>query len=811
MAQTLSGYIAEKALQRREDAKQEDSSSSRSTQKRDNSTLTSFLLNRPDSKNRGKSSGANTLTESILIKIQERRSQDEKKAKQEQLSFKKELGMHLENLVSRTSRIKTKVYELGRVLSDVTEQEMAMSQNITVLSQLLTQRASLEKTVFAAIAHKFTDFPDIGVKEAKTPPIPQTTQEPQNQSVSAPSAPQKSTPTINPPSSPDKKAEGTIKPGLSKKDKTQSLVPYADVMQLPLQAAGIASINLIGEFISKSGALGGFFKPYVRSIIKPFALALGVGESLLNTLLVSPVNAAERDKAIAMRDFGKTWGKFLDDDKFVKRFIDREEYDGEVSPGPPGSGTDFWTLAAVAALEDGRAQGVADVAQSVYNRLADGMYGKSVYDILTRDGQYQVAFIDPTASRGPGTKVADIWKSIKDSDSAAAAIMYYYEKRGQSITREQAKRKAEAAAEAIRNPTLQKKAAEFVQGRTDFLANDPEGVKRPEGGNSFTWKYGRRLVGSSAAPIPSFSRGGFDTRIMTPMTPFVVSGPESGFDFTVHDDLGRPYSMTLHGTELLDPQEAGVKIYPIQNRSFDITKDPLALAKRWRDIAYNTGEKSTASYSSGGSAEFWKVAALASKEDSLHPQGQADIAQSLYNRAAIGSYPGGRSISAIITAPGQYQPTFGNAGKWNAIRDRKSAIAAVGNASKVDMAAKSITNPVLQKAAAIFVGGRTDFMGESQKPYMKPGDITRGKNYNFHGWFYDAKLPKPAPVPKTISSQTRVAATSNKSTPKIVVNKIGGGSSSPTVVSRPQKSQTTVSTSFDPLKFIRELTMRRSR
>lgn len=158
----------------------------------------------------------------------------------------------------------------------------------------------------------------------------------------------------------------------------------------------------------------------------------------------------------------------------------------------------------------------------------------------------------------------------------------------------------------------------------------------------------------------------------------------------------------------------------------------------------------------GGSPEFWKIVALTSREDTLHPQGQADVAQSLYNRSMIGSYPGGKNISSIITADGQYEPTFDNPGAWTSIKDRKSAIAAAGKgAGLVDMAAKSITNPLLQREAARFVGGRTDFMGESQKPHMKPGDITRGKDYNFHGWFYDARLPKAAPIASSVKSMSK--------------------------------------------------------
>ena len=789
MAKTLTDYIIEKASKSRSGAKSKDRKISGSSSKSGSSTLASFLLNRNNT---------------------------EKKEKQIELSFTQELEQGLERISRQTEKIKTKVYQLGKMFADVTEQETAFSENIGILNDLFSRRSMLEKTVFTAVAHKVSDFPEINISEARRTAKPVEPKEnDENESTKPVSPPkQQESPTVNPPKSPDKKSQGTIKPGVSKKKKTESLVPYSNIMRLPLQAAGIYSINVIGQFMKSSGSLGGFFTPYINSMIKPFALALGVGESLFNNILVDISVMAERKKSESLNDFIKTWSGFFKDDNFIDKFIDREA--GTNGPPPSGVGTDFWTLAAVAALEDGRAQGVADVAQSVYNRLADGSYGKSIHEILTRDNQYQVAFIDPKASSGPGAKIADIWKSINDADSAAAAMVYYYEKRGQTVTKEQAKQKAEAAADAIKNASLQKNAAEFVQGRTDFRANDPDGVQRPEGGNSFTWTDGKKgNTGTpwslTAAPVPAFSRGGSGKKAIMSSTPFVVSGPKSGFDYVLRDDIGRPYPVTLHGTELIDPQDDGFKVYPIQNRSYDVTKDPLALQKRWRDIAYNTGEKSTASYSSGGSAEFWKIAALASKEDSLHSQGQADIAQSLYNRAAIGSYPGGKSISSIITAPGQYQPTFNNAGSWNAIRDRKSAIAAAGNAKKVDMAAASITNPFLQKAAQKFVGGRTDFMGESQKPYMKQGDITRGKNYNFHGWFYDAKLPNPAPVPKMVSSQTKSVATSDKKQGKIIVNNVGGKSSSPTVSTSKSSSKTTSIVSFDPLKFLRELTMRRSR
>ena len=153
----------------------------------------------------------------------------------------------------------------------------------------------------------------------------------------------------------------------------------------------------------------------------------------------------------------------------------------------------------------------------------------------------------------------------------------------------------------------------------------------------------------------------------------------------------------------------------------------------------------------GNNPNFWVTAAIAGKEAGHIPQGQADVAQSIYNRAKVGIYPGGKDIKKIITAPDQYQPTFGNPGAWNAIKDKNSAIKAVGDSKLLDMSVKSITNSSLQRNAAQYIGSRTDFQGESQKPHMKPekGDITRGKNHNFFGWFtengYKQKLSSPAP------------------------------------------------------------------
>lgn len=128
-------------------------------------------------------------------------------------------------------------------------------------------------------------------------------------------------------------------------------------------------------------------------------------------------------------------------------------------------------IAAISALEGGNAQSRADVAQSIYNRAADPekRYGSNIREVITRDGQYQPAYVDPNASSGSGTKVDPIWKKVNDRDSAIDAMMSYYKKRKQSPSRESVGRLFDRTVAALGNRDMQVRAAEHVGGRTEFL------------------------------------------------------------------------------------------------------------------------------------------------------------------------------------------------------------------------------------------------------------------------------------------------------------------------------------------------------
>ena len=165
----------------------------------------------------------------------------------------------------------------------------------------------------------------------------------------------------------------------------------------------------------------------------------------------------------------------------------------------------------------------------------------------------------------------------------------------------------------------------------------------------------------------------------------------------------------------------------------------------------------------GGNADFWTLVAISRMEDS-DPQGSADVAQSIYNRVSSGIY-GGKTIKEIVLRQGQYEPTWkyprrGKTGvpnpEWYSIKDLASASIATGiSQSDLQRTAAALRNSKYQEEARKFIGGRTDFMGGSNKP--GPGDIRRRGNEpnNFFGWFvgpaakaYGAKNPGPAKAPQ---------------------------------------------------------------
>lgn len=191
-------------------------------------------------------------------------------------------------------------------------------------------------------------------------------------------------------------------------------------------------------------------------------------------------------------------------------------------------------------------------------------------------------------------------------------------------------------------------------------------------------------------------------------------------------------------------------------------------------------------------SDYYSLLAISAIEDDK-PQGRADVAQSIYNRLyAANKYnsnfsQSNNTIKNLITAPNQYRPTFTNSADWMSIKDKRSAAIAIMNSEKgrnhkwtmkdamdqLSATESAIKNPSFQAAAQKHVGGRAYFLGTSQQDNMKPGDVLRGKDYNFFSpWYmegtqYDKERRNiAAPIPQMLLPQE----VSNRSN-KLIANK----------------------------------------
>ena len=312
-------------------------------------------------------------------------------------------------------------------------------------------------------------------------------------------------------------------------------------------------------FIKRMRILGAVLNRAVRTIGSVFRGLANVAAAFIQNIISfdwddesgrlaearSQLDASFQEINTGVQEFRNVWGreeeeldniiKNLDEEQSLKQAIESAELNtllrssgqeaetqaqtpavGPGSEGSSGAGSatggnpDLALLATIAALESGSAQGQADVAQSVYNRLGDGTYGNSIREVLLAPGQYQPAFENPASTSGT-SPIAQEFKNIKDEETAIIAIQSYYKKRGQNITTEQARQKYRSSLAAVSNPSLRAKAAKFVGGRTEFLgANSTPGrgsnavvTRGTSNDNKFFQGYGsgRQLQrGAVAAP-----------------------------------------------------------------------------------------------------------------------------------------------------------------------------------------------------------------------------------------------------------------------------------------------------------------------
>lgn len=759
-------------------------------------------------------------------------SKKAKKTKQEATEFEVSLLREFDSLEEKNKQNLDRIEEQVDIVKEIETKENHIANTVALISAMVSKNSLLEMLVYNKLEDKIINFPkktettqnnnDSALISSDTNSSTKNSinkKEKKNEEFSSSfknSDYSNKLPTLtNSNNSPNKLASGGISNGNSnivQSNKIKNLIPYAETLTMPLKASGIAAITTLGKFISSTGGMGAFFAPYMNSMITPFSLSLGVDKNIINNILKFPIIRSTLELEKEKKQFSKTWSKFLNDDKFIKRFIDRDTEKEDEDTVKGGYVPAKWT-------EDPEFVEAVNNFAKRYNLSGPGLLA-----LMARESG-----INPSSENADSGAVGLIQIMFPEELGTTKESLKKMTRKEQMVYVEKylvkvGVKKDMTPADIYALVYLPGRYADNAKGSYgspermstvltvagEQFYEQNKGLDYNKDGKTTLYDlYEELKVTAKLFKIQGFEKGGYTDKKLqksSNITPYLISGSESGYATNIQ---GIP--VTLHGDEVVVPSDNGFQVYPIKNKLFNIFENPNKVGKRWQQISQGSNKQNVAAFASGGTADFWNIAAISAKEDTLHPQGQADVAQALYNRAAIGIYPGGKSIANIITAPGQFEPTFKNPEAWKTIRDRNSAIAAAGNSQLVDMAARSITNPSLQMEAQRFIGGRTDFMGESQKPYMKPGDLTRGKNHNFFGWFYDAKLKSPAPIHPSVSAEMKRIDVPQKQAPKIIVNTVTE-KAPPNIMHLPQKTINTIYTFiFNPRKLKTELNMKRMR
>ena len=290
---------------------------------------------------------------------------------------------------------------------------------------------------------------------------------------------------------------------------------------------------------------------------------------------------------------------------------------GAEPPKLPQKGKDFWTLVAVAGTEDNDPQAWADVAQSIYNRQMSGLNfnqtDNSISGFILGKEQYEPTWKLPEPGK-QGIPNPD-WYNINDIQTASIAT-------GKSIAYLQ------RVADAIQNPTYQKKARKFVGGKTDFMGGDEKprfdlgDVRRGKQGedNFFGFfagpaaeDYGK--TSPSAAEIPSF----VGTQLTIPLPQDQNNQPEKS----------KPKVMSQNGDQNNQPEKS----------------KPKVMSQNGEMMGPAFGDDRTA-YVQGARTEIGKLGRLI-----FDVTGARDIFQSIKERLPVGAPNVPTSSRTIILPP----------------------------------------------------------------------------------------------------------------------------------------------------------------
>lgn len=204
-------------------------------------------------------------------------------------------------------------------------------------------------------------------------------------------------------------------------------------------------------------------------------------------------------------------------------------------PVVTGGTPDFWLLSLISLYENSDSQGAADVAQSIYNRMANR--GQSARQVILAENQYQ-----PVRKFGGYSE----WGKVVDRETAIAHIQKYP---GNSASI----KRLDVVAQALLNPSKQSESAKFVGILPDFRnqgyekRNDEMTDDKTRHNHTFGFnRGGSRGKITKPAQVPSF----VEADVLTQYTPTQLIGTNTAYQGNTGASSGEHFH--IGPSELLD-------------------------------------------------------------------------------------------------------------------------------------------------------------------------------------------------------------------------------------------------------------------
>ena len=360
--------------------------------------------------------------------------------------------------------------------------------------------------------------------------------------------------------------------------------PLADVMQQPVKAIGAAIVAMAGNFIRALGPIAGFFVPFVKSLVGPMAIALGVGTTIIEALLGGPAFAATNDAKKQKDVFSSIWsslmgGLDLNTDKNKK---DQPNGGGNSSNVNDDSGD----VQPVSYPKDQKQafKKVYDIAVKFNDPVPELTAAQAMNESGWLTSEPTRKDNNPFGQTGSGTagtfhgKDRD-WARYKTLEDAVKAHIDKWSTKTPKGGSGYAS-KGGAPIPGLLN-ILETYAPGFENNHKQYIRN----VKQALVSMGFDPNKKNERKQISAETGANTSQG-------NPVDAFTITGPNSGYQV--------PGVGTMHGKEAFIQYEKGFTILPIENRKFSMESDPLKTMMQWKKILTGKSVPVSQKYESGG-------------------------------------------------------------------------------------------------------------------------------------------------------------------------------------------------------------------